>query len=151
MGVWTPTRRSGRAWLPPPDMDIGVDGAAIQDQRLVSQQGIEVGPGKERLRDLPARDMVDFRLPVLFQTDDVPHAVGVAGSEALQAGIRQVGQQAVAPPGLIDLQMPAVMLAGRTEMVAAPGPRSRRRGFYGPSWPRTPRSQETPRAGHRGP
>jgi hypothetical protein len=41
----------GQGVAPPAHMDIGVYGAAIQDQRLVVQQGIEVGPGKELLRD----------------------------------------------------------------------------------------------------
>ena len=84
---------------------------------MVCHKGSEVGPGTERLRDLSAREMVDLRRPVLVPADDVPHAVGVAGSEAVPAGRRQVGPQAVAPPGRLALQMAAVMRAGRTAMV----------------------------------
>ena len=141
----------GHGVAPPAPMDSGVDGAALQDQRMVGQKGSEVGPGTELLRDLSAREMVDLRRPVLVPADDVPHAVGVAGSEAVPAGRRQVGQQAVAPPGRLALQMAAVMLAGRTAMVLHRCPAADGEDCYGPSGPRTPLSQGTPRAAPRGP
>jgi hypothetical protein len=98
-------------------MHIGVNDLAIKEQGLLLEQGIEVGPGKEFLGDLSTCDIVHFGLPVLFQADHEADAVGVTGPEPVQAGIGQVGQQAIAPPRLVDGQMAAVMLPGRTEMV----------------------------------
>ena len=66
---------------PPADMHIGVDDLAIEAQNLLFEQRIEVGPREELLRDLPARDIVHLRLPVLFQTDDEPYAMGLAGPQ----------------------------------------------------------------------
>jgi hypothetical protein len=52
--------------VPGAHLDLCIHGTAIQEQRLVLQEGIEVGPWEERWGDLPAREMVDFRLPVLL-------------------------------------------------------------------------------------
>ena len=91
-------------------------------QDLLVQQDIEVGAGEKLLRDLPAGDIVHLGLPIVLEADDKTHPMGVTGPQPGQAGIRQVSEQAVAPPGLVDLQMPAIMLSGRAEMVAHRGP-----------------------------
>jgi hypothetical protein len=80
---------------PPAHMHIGVNDPAVEAQRLLLEQRIEVGSRAELLCDLPARDVIHLRLPVLFEADDEPNAVDVAGPEARQTGIGQVGQQAI--------------------------------------------------------
>jgi hypothetical protein len=107
---------------PPTNMHIRVKVSAIQDQRVVLQEGIEAGPGEERLGYLPAGHIFDLGFSVVCEADYESHPVDVAGPQAVEAGISQVRQQATAPPGLINGQRPAVMLRGRAEMVVDRGP-----------------------------
>jgi hypothetical protein len=44
--------------------------------------------------------------------------VGVTGAQSCHTGIGQVDEQAAAPPGCVDLQVPAVMLPGGANMGA---------------------------------
>ena len=90
--------------LLPADMDIGINRPAVQAQDVIRQEGIEVGPGEERLGHLPAGDVIHLGLPVVLQADDEAHVMGFAGPEPGQTGIGEVGEQAIAPPGLVDLQ-----------------------------------------------
>ena len=53
-----------------------------------------------------------------LQADDEAHVIGVARPEARETGVGQVREPSVAPPGLVDLQMPAVMLPGGAAVVA---------------------------------
>ena len=63
-------------------MHIGVNDPAVEAQRLLLEQRIEVGSRAELLCDRPARDVIHLRLPVLLEVDDEPNAVDVVGPEA---------------------------------------------------------------------
>jgi hypothetical protein len=84
---------------------------AVAPQDGVHQEGIAVGPGAEGAGHRPARHVVHLRLPGVWPADDAPAAVGGAGSQTLQTSRGQVGQPAIAPPGLLARPMPAVMRA----------------------------------------
>src|SRR5918997_3593639 len=101
-----------------PDMRIGINRVAVEDEDVLLEEGVEVGPGEELLGDVAAREMIHFWLPIVFEPDDKAYPVIVAGPQPGKARIREVRQQATPSPGLIDRQMPAVMLSGRAEMVA---------------------------------
>jgi hypothetical protein len=66
--------------LGPPDMPVGINGMAVEEQDLLLQESIEVGPGEELLGEVTARDMVHFRPPVVFQADDKAYPLRVASS-----------------------------------------------------------------------
>ena len=89
--------------LRPTHMDVGINGPAIEDEGVLLEEGIEVGAGEELLGDLPAGDIVHLGLPVVFQADDEADIMGLARPEACQTRIGEVGEQAIAPPGLVDL------------------------------------------------
>jgi hypothetical protein len=99
-------------------MHIRVNGPAVAHEDVFLQEDIEVGPRKELLGRLSTRHQVDRGLPVVFEADDQAHPVVIAGLQPCQAGISEVGEQTAAPPGLVDRQMPAIMLPGRAEVVA---------------------------------
>jgi hypothetical protein len=103
------------------DMPIGVNGPAVQEKDLVLAEDGEGSPPQALLGDLPARAMVDRGLPVVLEANHAPDPVGFAGPESVEAGRGQLGQQATVPPGLVEGQMPAVMLPGGAEMVAHRG------------------------------
>src|SRR5512132_3975188 len=98
-------------------MDIGINGPAVEDQGFLLEEDVEVGPREAGVGHLSSGDILDLRLPVVFETDATPHPVAYTGPKARPAGIGEVGAQAVAPPGLVYGAMPAVMFAGRAEVV----------------------------------
>jgi hypothetical protein len=102
----------------PPHTHLGSNGVASADKELLLKQDIEVGAGAECRGDLTTRQRVDLRLPVVLEADHQAHPLGMTGPQPGQARRRQVRQQTTTLPGLVDLHMPAVMLAGRAEMVA---------------------------------
>jgi hypothetical protein len=69
------------------DTYVGINDPAIAAQGLLREQRLEVGPGQERLGDLPPGDIVHLRLPVVFESDDELHGVGFAGPRPCQTGI----------------------------------------------------------------
>jgi len=85
-------------------MDVGINGPAIQDEDRLLDEGIEVSAREELAGHLPARDIVDLRLPVVLETDDEAHIMRFASLEPRNAGVPKVGQEATAPPGLVDGQ-----------------------------------------------
>jgi hypothetical protein len=99
-------------------MDLGINRSTSAPEDVLRAAGIEVGPRAEGLGHLSPSDIVDLWLPVIFEADDNVHILGFTGPEALNTGIPKLGEQAVALPGLIDREMPAVMRAGGTEVVA---------------------------------
>jgi len=99
-------------------MPIGVNSPPVEDKRVVRQEGIDVGPRTKLLRDLSSGARVHLRLPVLCEPNDAAHMRGVAGPQARQAGVGQVGAQAAPLPGRVDRQRPTVMLPGGAAMVA---------------------------------
>ena len=113
-----PDEAKGQRVFVPATMDIGIHGSTIAHEDVLREEGIELGPRQEGLGHLSPGAIVNFRLPVVFETDDHTHAVGVTGSEALNTRLSKVGEQAVAPPGLVDREMPAIMLAGWAKVVA---------------------------------
>jgi hypothetical protein len=98
-------------------MHIGIDGPAIEYKDLFLEEHIEVSPGEELRGDPSTGNRLDLGFPVAFETDDEAHPVRVTGAQSRHAGVGQVDQQAVASPGRIDLQMPAVMLPSGAKMV----------------------------------
>ena len=72
----------------PPDMRIGINRVAVEDQDVL----LEDGPGEELLGDVAAREMIHFWLPIVFEPDDKAYPVVVAGPQSGQAGIREVRQ-----------------------------------------------------------
>src|SRR5919199_317806 len=100
----------------PPDMRIGINRVAVEDQDVLLEEGIEVGPGEELLGDVAAREMIHLGLPIVFEPDDKAYPMLVAGPQPGQAGIGEVRQQATPSPGLIDRQMPAAMTMARTNI-----------------------------------
>jgi hypothetical protein len=78
------------------DMYIGINDPAIEAQGLLREHRLEVGPGQQRLGDLPLSDIVQLWLPVVFESDDELHGVGFAGPQPCQTGIGEVGRQAIA-------------------------------------------------------
>src|SRR5882724_5121190 len=99
-------------------MHVGINGAAVEDKCVVFQEGIEVSAGEALPGDLPARDIVDLRLPVVLEAEDEAHIIRFASPESRNTGVPQVSQEATAPPGLVDRQMPAIMLPSGADMVA---------------------------------
>ena len=67
--------------FPGAHMHIRINDAAIQDERFVRQQGIQVGPGEECSGDLSPSEVVDLGLPVVFQPNHVVEAMGIARLE----------------------------------------------------------------------
>ena len=132
------------------DMHIGVNSAAIEHQRFGLQEGIKVGTWEELLRHLAPGDIVHLGLPVVFEPDDEAHAVFFAGAESREAGIGEVGKQAAVPPGLVDLQMPAIVLRAGLKMVAYWCPAANGEDFMHFDRRVVP-VRETRRAGRRGP
>ena len=100
------------------DRHVGSKDAASAPEDSLREQGIEVGPRAEGLAHLSPGARVDRRLPVVFEADATAHTLGFTRPEACQTRLAEVGQQAVAPPGLSDLELPAVRLAGWTAVVA---------------------------------
>jgi hypothetical protein len=98
---------------------IGINGSAIEHKDLFLEADVEVGPGEERWSDLATGNVVDLGLPIVFESDDQPHPLAIAGAQPRQAGVCEVSQQATPLPRRIELRRPAVMLPGRAEMVAA--------------------------------
>jgi len=70
------------------DMHDGVKGAAVEDTCVVFQEGIEIRAGEELPGDLPARDRVDLRLPVVLEAADEAHDVRFVSPESRQTGCR---------------------------------------------------------------
>ena len=97
---------------------IRITGTAIQGQRVIRQEGIQVGPGEECRGQLSPGEIVTLGLPVVFQPDHVADAMSVAGLQPVQTSRGEISQQPIPPPGRVDSQVAAVMLAGRTDMVA---------------------------------
>ena len=133
------------------DRHIGINDPAIEAQGLLREQRIEVGPRQALLGDLPASDRGHLRLPVVFEADDELHGVGFAGPQPCQTGRGQVGQQAIASPGLVHLQMPAIRLAGGTNMILDRGPTADREDCMDRDGRIVPRPQESPPSKCRGP
>lgn len=103
--------------LRPAHMDVGINGPAIQDEDLRRDEGIEVRAGEELLGDLPTGDILYLRFPGVLEAEHEAHIMRFARPETRQTGIAKIGEKATAPPGLVDRQMPAVMLPGRAAMV----------------------------------
>jgi hypothetical protein len=103
------------------DMPMSLHRPAVEHKGVVIQQGIAVGAWEVLPGDLPARASVHLGLPVGREPDDDAPAVDFAGASVCQAGRGQLSEPSVAPPGLVDVQMPAVMLPGGTAMGAPRG------------------------------
>jgi hypothetical protein len=101
-----------------PHADVGINGPAIKDEEALLDEGVKVSAGEEFFGDVTAGDTVHLGLPIIFEADDEAHMVLVTGPQPGQAGIGKVRQQATALPGLVDLQMAAVMLPRGAEVVA---------------------------------
>src|SRR5688572_6812324 len=53
--------------LVPADVDVSIDGPAVEDEDPLLEQGIEVSTGEELLGHLSACDIVHFGFPVVLQ------------------------------------------------------------------------------------
>jgi hypothetical protein len=107
-----------REWaLGPADMDVCIDGPAVEDEALLLEQGLEGRTGDELRGHLPACAIVHWGLPVVFSADHEAHLMGFARPEALDTGVTKIGPEPATPPGRIDGERPAVMLPGGTASV----------------------------------
>jgi hypothetical protein len=102
----------------PADMDIGIQGPAGEAEELRLEEGIKVSAREELLGHLPMCDVVNLGLPVVLQAAHETHLMRVASPATLNTGVAKIGQEPTPPPGLVDGEMPAVMLPRGAAMVA---------------------------------
>jgi hypothetical protein len=97
-----PNEAEMQGMLGPPHMHLGSNGPAVEEQEVLIEERIEVGPRAELLGDVAAREIVDLGLPVVFEADDQAPPMLVAGLQPGQAGRGKIGEHATAPPRRLD-------------------------------------------------
>jgi hypothetical protein len=72
-------------------MHVGVNGPAVEDEDVVLDEGIEVGPREELLGDVSPGEIINLGLPVVLEANHELDPMGLTRPEAVEAGIGQVG------------------------------------------------------------
>lgn len=104
------------------ECDVDVDDLAVEQQRLVVDQDVEVGAGRERLGERASRHRQHLGLPAVFEAHDVADVEALAVTQKLQARVAEVAQQAQTAPTLIEPEVERVVLARWRQPVVDRGP-----------------------------
>ena len=98
--------------------DVSVNAAAIEKNDLCFQCFVQVRTGEHLGGQLSANDTLELRLPVILEPNDVRYVMSFAVADELQARVAQIDEESFSPESLIDLEMNAVMLSGRTQLIS---------------------------------